>query len=272
MKYIRAFLTACLLAVFVSPLSAQEAGPEQARSSPAPAAAGILPWPGTNAPTLAIDLASNHVDITTGFHGAQLVLFGVRKQPGTVAVVVKGPERTMLVRRKGKVLGAWINTRSLKFRRVPSYYDYALGAGGGHHVPSSVLREHGIGLDALEFEPDISRDDPEYVRKFQEALVRNKQAQGVYPVGAKPVKFLSPNFFRAEFYMPPNLPSGRYEVHTYLIDGGRVLESRITQLSVAQVGFNARVNRMASEHAFLYALLGLAIAVSAGWGINLLRR
>lgn len=225
-----------------------------------------------NIPALSVDLADDHVDITTGFHGARLVLFGVRKQPGTVAVVVKGPERTMLVRRKGQVLGAWINTRSLKFRRVPSYYDYALSTSAGHHVPAAFLKEYGIGLDALEFEPDISRDDPEYVRKFQEALVRNKQAQGVYPTGPKPVKFLSPDFFRVEFYMPPNLPSGKYEVHTYLMDGAQVLESKTTHLSVAQVGFNARVNRMASENAFLYALLGLAIAVGAGWGINLLRR
>jgi hypothetical protein len=86
------------------------------------------------------------------------------------------------------------------------------------------------------------------------------------------VTFLSKEFFKAEFYMPPNLPSGLYEVQTYLIDGGSVLESRTTHLSVAQVGFNASVNSLAMHHSFLYALIGLLIAVGAGWSINLLRR
>lgn len=240
------FLIFLTILMFAAPLSAQEYGQ-----------------------SLAVDLAQDHVDITTGFHGAQLVLFGVRKQPGTIAIVVKGPERTMLVRRKDQVLGAWINARSLKFRLVPSYYDYALSS---NNIAPELLKRYGIGLDALYFDPDLSRDDPDYIRNFQEALVRNKQNQGVYPTKAKAVKFVDDNFFKAEFYMPPNLPSGAYEVHTFLISDGAVLDDKVTTLRVAQVGFNAQVNRLASEHAFLYALIGLFIAVGAGLGINLLRR
>lgn len=221
---------------------------------------------------LNVDLASDHVDITTGFHGSRLVLYGERRHPGAIAVVIKGPERTMLVRRKGQVFGAWINTRSLKFRRVPSYYDYAISSGAEGPLSPELLKRYGIGLDALYFDPDTSTDDPKFIRNFQEALVRNKQMQQVYPVSPKPIKFLSKNFFKAEFYMPPNLPSGLYDVQTYLISGGAVLESRTTHLSVAQVGFNASVNSLAMHHSFLYALLGLFIAVGAGWGINLLRR
>ncbi|MCD8562769.1 MAG: TIGR02186 family protein [Alphaproteobacteria bacterium] len=223
-------------------------------------------------PPLAVDLASNHVDITTGFHGSRLVLYGVHKQPGAVAVVIKGPERTMLVRRKGQVLGAWVNTQSLKFRRVPSYYDYAISTNSRERTSPDLLKRYGIGLDALYFDPDTSREDQATIRDFQEALIRNKQIQGVYPVGPKSIKFLSGNFFKAEFYMPPNLPSGLYEVQTYLISGGDVVETRSTHLSVAQVGFNASVNNLASHHSFLYAFLALFIAVGAGWSINLLRR
>lgn len=223
-------------------------------------------------PPLTVDLADDHVDITTGFHGSRLVLYGVHKRPGSVAVVVRGPERTMLVRRKGQVLGAWINTESLKFRRVPSYYDYALSTNGREKISLDLLKRLGIGLDALYFDPDTSREDADTIRDFQEALIRNKQVQGVYPVSPKPVKFLSGNFFKAEFYMPPNLPSGLYEVQTYLIGGGDIIETRTTHLNVAQVGFNANVNRMASHHSFFYALLGLLIAVGAGWGVNLLKR
>ncbi len=43
---------------------------------------------------LTVDLASDHVDITTGFNGTGLELFGVKPEGGDIAVVVSGPKRT----------------------------------------------------------------------------------------------------------------------------------------------------------------------------------
>ena len=75
-----------------------------------------------------VDLASDHVDITTGFNGTTLSLFGVRHDAGEVAVVVRGPSRTMSVRRKESVLGAWMNRTFETYKDVPAYYNYAISA------------------------------------------------------------------------------------------------------------------------------------------------
>ncbi|HXM84370.1 MAG TPA: TIGR02186 family protein, partial [Stellaceae bacterium] len=81
-------------------------------------------WPGyvqADQPLLA-DLSSHLIAITTGFTGASVVLFGATDGPGDVVIVVRGPERDMVVRHKSHFAGIWINTRQVTFSGVPSYY------------------------------------------------------------------------------------------------------------------------------------------------------
>ena len=221
---------------------------------------------------LAVDLAEDHVDITSGFNGAQLVLFGVKDKPGDVAVVIRGPRHTIAVRRKEQVAGMWLNRRAMKFRNVPLYYDYALSRPEKQLSKGDNLKEAGIGLDALYFTPDDSSEDAQYIQNFQEAMIRTKQTQGLYPLKPKGVKFLQNNFFRVSFYLPANVPIGTYEVESYLLKDGEVLEDHTTQLRVGQVGFGARVYQFAQRHGFSYGLVCVLMAVMAGWAVNLLRQ
>lgn len=232
----------------------------------------IFAIPAAAQQSLVVDLAEDHVDISTGFNGANLTLFGVREQGGEVAVVIRGPARRMVVRRKESIGGAWINRRSMSFRQVPSYYDYALSAPESELAAPDILMENGIGINALYLDPDIERESPEYVRNFQEALIRNKQAQGLFPLRPKEIKFISDNFFRASFYMPANVPVGDYKIETFLLKNGKIIEKRATDLRVAQVGFGARVYAFAHGRSLSYGLVCVFIAVLAGWMANAMYR
>src|ERR1700678_1444234 len=77
------------------------------------------------AQTLAADLSSHVIGITTGFVGANLVLFGSTDKPGDIAVIVRGPPTDITVRRKQKILGVWINGSSAVFHDAPSFYAVA---------------------------------------------------------------------------------------------------------------------------------------------------
>ena len=213
---------------------------------------------------LAIDLAQDHVDITLGFNGADLVLFGTRKREGDVAVVIRGPEVPAVVRRKGQVFGVWMNTRAVTFRNVPAYYDLALSRNEVEIDAPQALRDNRIGLNTLDFRPD-TRQDKEIVDAFQEALIRNRQVQGYFPLEPRRINFMSSDFFRADFWVPPNVPTGDYIVQTYLINDGEILDRRETRLRVAQVGFNAQVFAFARQHGFLYGVMAVLLAITAGW-------
>lgn len=221
---------------------------------------------------LTVDLAKNTVDISAGFTGSDLVLFGVKRGAGHVAVVIQGPKKDMVVRRKENAMGLWFNRHSLKFEDVPVYYDYALSVPADKMGKPEVLKENGIGLDALKFKPDMWRDDPAYSQSFQEGLIRNKQGEGLFPLKPKEVTFLDDDFFRATFYMPSNVPTGRYEVQSFLINNGAVKDVRTTELNVGQVGMEARIHKFARKQSFTYGVLCVALAVMAGWAANMFRR
>ncbi|GJL85343.1 MAG: membrane protein [Micavibrio sp.] len=221
--------------------------------------------------SLTIDLAEDRVDITAGFTGARLALFGVKKGPGQVVVVIRGPEKTMVVRRKESALGIWFNKRGVKFRKVPVYYDYALSVPESELAEPETLKKNGIGLNALKFEPDTWRDKPEYAQSFQEALIRNKQAEGLFPLKPRRITFLDDNFFRASFYVPSNVPTGQYQVQSFLIRDGAIVDVQTTALNVGQVGLEAKIYKFAYEQSLAYGLLCVLIAVMAGWLANAIR-
>jgi len=221
---------------------------------------------------LTVDLARDSVDITTGFDGAHLSLFGEKNKNGDVAVVIKGPLKDVLVRRKSSFLGIWMNRESIRFKDVPRFYDYALSNSEDNILNDSMREEHDIGLKALRFKPEGDALDAEKLKTFSQALVRNKQAEGLFPIEARDIIFLSDTFFKTEFYVPSNVPTGQYVIETFLIDGGNVVDKHETNVKVAQVGFNSNVYMFAHSYSFAYALLIVFIAVLAGWLSNAVRQ
>ncbi len=221
--------------------------------------------------TVTTDLAEDHIDITTGFNGATLSVFGVKNGSGQVAVVVTGPRHQMTVRRKENIFGAWMNRTGLTFENVPVYYSYATSVPEGELAPGPTLRENGIGLASLQ--PHSSSWFSEGLQgEFRDALVRNKQEQGLYAKEVRPVSAISENFFRANFYLPANVRTGDYEIKTVYFRGKTVRDVKTSHLRVAHVGMAANMLNFERDHAFTYALLCIALALFAGWLSNRIRR
>ncbi|MFK7839070.1 MAG: TIGR02186 family protein [Bdellovibrionales bacterium] len=225
-----------------------------------------------HARSLTIDLAQDHVDITTGFDGSYLTLFGVKEEKGDVAVVMKGPKKDVVVRQKASLFGVWMNRHFLVYGDVPSFYDFALSDKAENLLEPPLLKEYGIGLGSLKFAPDSNDYKEAEINAFNKALVRNKQAEKLFPVVAKDIVFISDNFFKTEFYLPSNVPTGTYTVETFLINNGRLVEKRETQVKVAQVGFNSGVNKFAHSFSLAYGFVIVLIAVIAGWLSNAVRQ
>ena len=211
-----------------------------------------------------VDLASNHVDITTGFNGSQLSLFGVKRQPGEVAVILRGPSATATVRRKGQLFGIWMNRQSLDFEGVPVFYDLALSAPEAALAPSAVLERYEVGLTHMDFRYTGSAD-ADMIGRFREAMIRDRQARGLFALEPRRVTYLANDFFRADFTLPPNVSTGLYTVDTLLFRDGVVVDEHQTRLRVAQVGFNARLYRFADRQALLYGLVAVLFGLAAGW-------
>ena len=225
---------------------------------------GLLTARSVAAQTLTADLSSHVIGITTGFVGANLVLFGSTDKPGDIAVIVRGPATDMTVRRKEKILGIWLNGSSAVFRDMPSFYAIAANRPLDQIASLETRARHNLGLDNLRFQTTEPADEPE-LGAFRAALVENEEKAGLYRADPVPVTFLGEHLFRADMSFPANVPTGSYAVEIELLSGGEVIGAQTTPLIVSRVGFSNGVFVVARHHAAWYGLGALAFAVAAGW-------
>ena len=222
------------------------------------------PAPALASETLVVDLSSDEVAITTGFTGTELLLFGAKQESGDVVVVLQGPNRDAVVRKRERVAGVWVNGESMVFRGVPAYYHVAATRPLEEIAPPDLLARLGIAAGTLDLagttEAPAARRAP-----FRDGLIRNRTRQGLFGYDPRGVRVQSERLFRATAVFPANVPTGPYRVNVYLFDRGKLLARQESVLVVRKVGLEASVFNFAHRQATLYGVVAIAVAVAAGW-------
>lgn len=222
--------------------------------------------PGSSrAAQLIADLSDHLIAITTGFSGAEVLLFGAVSEPGEVVVVVRGPNRPVQMHRKSQVLGIWMNTATMTFESAPSFYAVNASAPLDEVAPGSVRGRHEMGLDKLDIRLPPAKASPNVAEAWRDALVRAKIRAGHYQAEVGRVTFLGNQLFRSKVFFPANVPTGSYTVETYFLRDGRVVGAQTTPLMVGKVGLEAELFDFAHSHATLYGLVAIVVALLAGW-------
>lgn len=213
---------------------------------------------------LVADLSEDLIAITTGFTGTDVLLFGATEGAGEVIVVVRAPESQVVVRRKERVGGIWINADSLTFDKVPGFYHIAASRPLAELLTGTVLEREQIGAENLTLPPLASASEADIVA-FTSALIRNKQRAGLFSETLGEIKFLKNRLFRTKVEFPSSVPTGAYTATVYLVDGGAIIDRTDTRLQVRKTGFEANVFEFANQFSAIYGLFAICIALAAGW-------
>ena len=230
-------------------------------------AVGVAGGTARAAEPLSVDLSRHVVSISAGFAGTDLLLFGAVDLPGDIIVVVRGPHQRVVVRKKERVGGIWINTESFAFADVPGYYGVASTRPLADVASPVVLELHGIGVEHLRFEPaataaNVSRD---LSGQSFDALSRIKQDQGLYGNEVGEVSFVGERLFRTSVRLPANVPTGTYDVKVFLLRDGGVAGIRTTPLVIEKAGIGAAIFRFAHVNSAAYGFVAVLLALVAGW-------
>lgn len=210
------------------------------------------------------DLSDHLIAVTTGFDGAELLLFGaVEGDSADVIVVVRGPSEEIMVRRKERIGGIWINNHKLVFGGVPAFYRLASSRPLEEITSDRILARHGIGTDHIRMINPVGENGDLSI--FREALIRNKKRLGLYPEAPGQITLLGNRLFRSDIFFPSNVPTGSYDVTVYLLRNGKVVSAQTTPLAVSKIGMGARAFAFAHRHSALYGVVALVMALFAGW-------
>ena len=226
---------------------------------------GVLGVPApASSQSICTDLSTREVAISTGFTGAELLLFGATEGFGDIVVTVEGPKRDEIIRRKERVAGIWVNGTSVTFENAPAYYRTAASKPLSEIAAPEVLEKLQIGSSRIDLSTRSSRG-AEAILEFREAFIRSKKRQALYSEDISDIKITRGRLFRSTIPFPVNVPIGTYEVTVHLFKDGRLVSSEKTPLTVQKVGLEAKIYDFAHDHAAWYGLIAIAIALVAGW-------
>ncbi len=213
---------------------------------------------------LLADLSEHRIQITTGFTGTEVLLFGTLEEAGDVVVVVRGPDETVPVWRKDRFGGIWINDTKVVFERVPSFYAVGSSRPLWEVAEEPVLKRHQIGVEHLRLEAvDVDPNGAKYFL-FRQALIRSKQLQGLFAIDIDKVAFLGGRLFRTRLNFPANVPTGDYQVEVILLRDGQEVSAQQRTLFVSKAGIGAAVFSFAHQQPALYGILAVVAALLAG--------
>lgn len=232
-----------------------------------------------NEPILVPDVSQRRVEIIYSFTGAELLAFGailyprgrIPDQPAEIAVVLRGPTQSILVREKQKIAGMWINADSARFRSAPTFYAVASSRPLSEMVDQRTASIFELGLRNLQLSP-AQIGTPGERERFETGLIDLRQRTGLFVEQSNTVEITDGVLYRARIPIPARVPVGRYTADTFLIQNGRVIAGASREVEIRKSGFERYVATAAEDSPFTYGLVAVVLSVALGWAAGAIFR
>ena len=230
----------------------------------------------TRSETLVTDLSQHVIEITSQFSGSELLLFGALERHAMesiqsdeiavqgldydIIVVVRSDPTDLMIRKKKRVAGIWINNENQMVRGVPGYYLVGSTRPLNEFLSKEDQIELELGLENIK----IVNENNEGIGNYKEALIRNMKARGLYRESSGNITVKNEILFRANLEFPSNMPVGDYKADVYLVRDGNVIINHRTDLLVDKRGFERFIYNFAHDHPAYYGIMAIIVALSAG--------
>ncbi|MEL7254063.1 MAG: TIGR02186 family protein [Pseudomonadota bacterium] len=234
----------------------------------------VLP---AKAEEVVLGLSQDEVAITATFDGSQILVFGAVKReepipegpPLQVVVAASGPSEPVLVRRKERRFGIWINTDAVLIDSAPSFYKVATSAPFEFAMTDQQDLQYRVSVNRAIQSVGAAFGTAAGTggaQDFTEAVIRIREDNDLYKVVENAVTVDQQTLFRTAIDMPANLTEGEYSIRIFLTRAGEVISLYETQIDVKKVGLERWLYNLSREMPLIYGLMSLAIAIFAGWG------
>jgi|WetSurMetagenome_2_1015567.scaffolds.fasta_scaffold116048_2 hypothetical protein len=213
-----------------------------------------------------LQVSPDVVEINSFFQGRNVTVTGTLPEGLGAVVEVVGPTTEEHLMRKGRRGPLWMNVGQINVSGVPSLYlvlssqaDFLAGnrTNAPWGFPSLIQR---IGLTG-----DVQANEQD---KFKHQFLELKESQNLYGAWPEGLKVSPAGNGRqkvtGKFWLPSNVRPDTYKVCLTTVKEGHAVDQVCIDLPVQMVGFPALLMTMAYDHAALYGLLAVLIALVVG--------
>ncbi|MEM6577141.1 MAG: TIGR02186 family protein [Pseudomonadota bacterium] len=221
-----------------------------------------------------LGLSMSEVEITTNFDGSEILVFGavkreapVPEEPLDVVVAVAGPSLPVVVRRKERRFGIWVNTEAVEVDAAPSFYAVATTRPLSEVLSNTEDLRHKVSIPRAIRSVGVAGqvEDPQ---SFTDAVIRIRQDSGAYSLQEGAVDLIDQTLFNTSIALPANLTEGDYPTRIFLTRAGAVVSVYETTIDVQKVGLERWLFELSRQKPLIYGLMSLAIAIAAGWSAS----
>jgi uncharacterized protein (TIGR02186 family) len=213
--------------------------------------------------------------VTSSFTGAKVTVFGSVRGGGTgttdIVVTVRGPDRPAWIGKRKRTAGLWIGEDRINFAAAPTFFGVASARPLEQIAPKDTLSLYGLTPQGqLDIAPGSAKSPLR--RELEAAFVVQRQRDKLYVEDASGVRLLKGELFRADVQMPDRTPPGLYTAKVMVFRNGRPFQSTLSTLVVSKVGAERAIFEFARDYAALHGLLGVGMALLAGFTASSLFR
>lgn len=222
-----------------------------------------------------IGLSTETIAITSDFAGADLTIFGAvdnvdpliqRQGRYDIFVVLEGPTDDLVMRRKGRFAGIWMNVDSQGFLDVPESYLVASTRPSRDVSTPETLTRLSLGVQNLRLPPyAVGTESVSDIAQYTEALRRLKVEKRLYQEFPSGVQFISQSLFRARLRLPANVPLGHHTARAYLFRQGTLVAQTQAKLDIRKAGVEFRIYTAAQTQGLWYGMASVLLALVIGW-------
>jgi Putative transmembrane protein (Alph_Pro_TM) len=212
-----------------------------------------------------------YIHIRTFFNGASITISADIPKQSSAIVEVTGAARPERLRRRGRRAGLWMSVGELTVRGAPSVYllmstpDLPNVSAAGDHWGYKALEKH------VQFTGTLPKQGSGLL--FQE-FIKLKQSQGLYGVFPKSLKPVNTSGgskkVEGHLILPGNIAPGNYHILLSVLNNGKLVEQRSSDLPVKMRGLPGMLFTLAYQHAVLYGLAAVFIAIVTGFIMGLI--
>ena len=176
---------------------------------------------------------------------------------------------------KGKAAGLfWMKMGDMSFENVPAAYLLYTSRNLDGLLQEDERIKEGLGFEAIKagtkVESSAADMDPDrWIAEF----VKFKKAEKLYQIKENAItrpQGTGGNEYRLELDWPYQAAPGTYTIDVLAVRDGHVVDRTQSSLTVARTGIVAQLSNLAFNHAAVYGIISIVVAMIVGFAVGLL--
>lgn len=216
-------------------------------------------------------LANNRVDVSTGFTGRHVFVYGSMPQAGDIIIRVSSPDEQAALSRDKKAGPFWINGRKLIVKDVPGLMYLLSNRPLKEIAPHSVLSRNGLTFRSTLAKAQISGGPEFKYHPWKRPFDVLKRSQGLFRQ-QQTVHITGGRLFSASFPLPAELPIGPYRLDVFYFHNGKLMAHESHALQVTEVGIEHWLSGIAASDPWTFGVSFTLLAMALGLSLSMLLR